>query len=178
MNLIETKSSHIEKKSSYIDPRLAYSKKSNIKKELLTVNSNNGNMNGRVRVVDSYVFDETSTASDLLRGRDLSGSYAIVTGANRGVGLEISKALAYAGCTVILGCRNLKTSQAACDSLLRDRVIEKDLRNSSVYRDVISYINNHFRILYINIFLVYVNVISQTCVRYSYDVFPKFIYII
>lgn len=138
MNLIETKSSHIEKKSSYIDPRLAYSKKSNIKKELLTVNSNSGgNMNGRVRVVDSYVFDETSTASDLLRGRDLSGSYAIVTGANRGVGLEISKALAYAGCTVILGCRNMKTSQAACDSLLRDRVIEKSsLRNSSVYRDV------------------------------------------
>ena len=136
MNLIETTSSHIEKKSSYIDPRLAYSKKSNIKKELLTVNSNSGNMNGRVRVVDSYVFDETSTASDLLRGRDLSGSYAIVTGANRGVGLEISKALAYAGCTVILACRNMKTSQAACDSLLRDRVIEKSLRNSSVYRDM------------------------------------------
>lgn len=137
MNLIETKSSHIEKKSSYIDPRLAYSKKSNIKKELLTVNSNSGgNMNGRVRVVDSYVFDETSTASDLLRGRDLSASYAIVTGANRGVGLEISKALACAGCTVILGCRNLKTSQAACDSLLRDRVIEKSIRNSSVYRDM------------------------------------------
>lgn len=80
--------------------------------------SGNGGRGGLAEIV----FDEMSTASDIVRGRDFTGSYAIVTGANRGVGLEITRALSFAGCSVIMACRNLKTAQTACDSLQRDRV--------------------------------------------------------
>lgn len=79
------------------------------------------NSRGGSRRVE-FVFDDMSTASDIIRGRDLSGLCAIVTGANRGVGLEITKALAFVGCSVILACRNVKFAQSICDSLQRDRV--------------------------------------------------------
>lgn len=37
-----------------------------------------------------------------------NGKVALVTGANRGIGLEISHALAAKGCTVVMGCRDKK----------------------------------------------------------------------
>lgn len=39
----------------------------------------------------TFEIDENSTALDLIRDRDLSGKYAIVVGANRGVGMKIKK---------------------------------------------------------------------------------------
>ena len=44
---------------------------------------------------------------------DLSGKVAIVTGANAGLGLEITKGLAGAGATVVMACRNLDKAGAA-----------------------------------------------------------------
>ena len=44
---------------------------------------------------------------------DQTGRVAIVTGANAGLGLEITKGLAGAGATVIMGCRNLDKAEAA-----------------------------------------------------------------
>ncbi len=44
---------------------------------------------------------------------DLTGRVAIVTGANAGLGLEITKGLAGAGATVIMACRNLDKAEAA-----------------------------------------------------------------
>ncbi len=44
---------------------------------------------------------------------DLSGRVAIVTGANAGLGLEITKGLAGAGATVVMACRNLDKAEAA-----------------------------------------------------------------
>lgn len=44
---------------------------------------------------------------------DLSGKVAVVTGANAGLGLEVTKGLAGAGATVVMACRNLDKAEAA-----------------------------------------------------------------
>ncbi len=44
---------------------------------------------------------------------DQSGRTALITGANSGLGLQTAKALAGAGATVLLGCRNLDKARAA-----------------------------------------------------------------
>jgi NAD(P)-dependent dehydrogenase (short-subunit alcohol dehydrogenase family) len=44
---------------------------------------------------------------------DLTGRTAIVTGANSGIGFEIAAALAGAGATVVLACRNPERAEAA-----------------------------------------------------------------
>ena len=46
------------------------------------------------------------TADDVLRGVDLTGRTAIVTGGTSGIGLETCKALARAGARVVAGARN------------------------------------------------------------------------
>jgi len=56
-----------------------------------------------------------STAKEVLDfyNVDLSGKTAIITGANSGIGLETSKALASVGCRVIMACRNVQAGRAA-----------------------------------------------------------------
>ena len=49
---------------------------------------------------------------------DQSGRTALVTGANSGLGLQTAKALAEAGATVLLGCRNLEKAEAARAEIL------------------------------------------------------------
>jgi len=49
-------------------------------------------------------------------GKYLAGKTAIVTGGNSGIGLEVSKALAYAGARVILCSRSVKAGQSAVES--------------------------------------------------------------
>lgn len=48
----------------------------------------------------------------------LAGDIALVTGATRGIGLATAKALAEAGATVALGCRDLDTGRAVEQTLL------------------------------------------------------------
>eukprot|EP01083_Nonionella_stella_P073083 197372_1 len=50
---------------------------------------------------------------------DLSGFYAIVTGANRGIGYEITKSLIQRGCNVVLACRNANRAKQAIHSITR-----------------------------------------------------------
>lgn len=75
--------------STYTDPRLAFAV------EEQTQN---------VRDVRQR-FDASSTALQVLHGKDLSGKLAVITGANAGIGLETAKSLAFHGCEVILACR-------------------------------------------------------------------------
>lgn len=51
-------------------------------------------------------FDATSTTSDVIKGIDLSGKVAIVTGGYAGIGLETTKTLATAGATAVLPVRD------------------------------------------------------------------------
>lgn len=52
-------------------------------------------------------FNATSTAADVIKGIDLTGKIAIVTGGNAGIGLETTKVLAAAGATVIVPARDI-----------------------------------------------------------------------
>lgn len=51
-------------------------------------------------------FNSRSTADEVLNGHDFTGKYAIVTGANSGIGFESAKALAKVGAHVVLACRS------------------------------------------------------------------------
>lgn len=51
-------------------------------------------------------FNATSTAADVIRGIDLAGKIAIVTGGYAGIGLETTRRLAEAGATVIVPARD------------------------------------------------------------------------
>lgn len=53
-------------------------------------------------------FNATSTTTDVIKGIDLTGKIAIVTGGDGGYGLEITKALTSAGATVIIPARNIE----------------------------------------------------------------------
>jgi NAD(P)-dependent dehydrogenase (short-subunit alcohol dehydrogenase family) len=56
-------------------------------------------------------FDATSTANDVIKGIDLRGKIAIVTGGNAGIGLETTKVLAAAGATVIVPARDTEKAR-------------------------------------------------------------------
>lgn len=62
--------SHIENKVAYVDPRLAFKEDER---------TNDGQVKQR--------FDASSTALQVLQGRDLTDHYVIVTGANSGIGV-------------------------------------------------------------------------------------------
>jgi NAD(P)-dependent dehydrogenase (short-subunit alcohol dehydrogenase family) len=53
-------------------------------------------------------FSRHSTADDVIRGIDLSGHRAVVTGASSGIGTETARALASAGAEVCLAVRNIE----------------------------------------------------------------------
>jgi NAD(P)-dependent dehydrogenase (short-subunit alcohol dehydrogenase family) len=57
-------------------------------------------------------FDATSTTSDVIKGLDLNGKTAIVTGGDGGLGLEITKALSKAGATVIVPARDTEKAKS------------------------------------------------------------------
>ncbi|WP_127127616.1 SDR family NAD(P)-dependent oxidoreductase [Pseudoflavitalea rhizosphaerae] len=56
-------------------------------------------------------FNAQSTTSDVIKGIDLTGRTAIVTGGNAGIGLETAKTLAAAGATVIIPARDVEKAK-------------------------------------------------------------------
>ena len=72
-------------------------------------------------------FGPHTTAREVLRGRDLSGAIAIVTGGYSGIGLETTRALAEAGATVIAPARTPEKARASIDGIRGVELEEMDL---------------------------------------------------
>jgi hypothetical protein len=75
-------------------------------------------------------FGPTTTARQTLRGIDLSGKVAVVTGGYSGIGLETTRALAEAGATVIVPARTPDKARQALSSIPRVEQGRLDLLDS------------------------------------------------
>lgn len=103
--MMVTINSHINKKTTYTDPRLAFA-----------VEEKDGPDDFRQH------FDSCSTALQVLHGRDLTGRVAIVTGANSGIGFETCRALAFHGAQVVLACRDSESANRSIQKITEERV--------------------------------------------------------
>ncbi|XP_054525554.1 WW domain-containing oxidoreductase isoform X5 [Pan troglodytes] len=92
---------HINKRTTYLDPRLAF-----------TVDDNLTKPTTRQR------YDGSTTAMEILQGRDFTGKVVVVTGANSGIGFETAKSFALHGAHVILACRNMARASEAVSRIL------------------------------------------------------------
>ena len=63
----------------------------------------------------------STKALQILHGLDLSTRVAVVTGANSGIGFEISRSLALHGCRVVLACRNFNRAEQAAGKIRSER---------------------------------------------------------
>ncbi|MFF1923355.1 SDR family NAD(P)-dependent oxidoreductase [Streptomyces sp. NPDC058221] len=82
-------------------------------------------------------FDASSTADDVLRGIDLTGVRAIVTGGSSGIGAETARALTAAGAEVTLAVRNTDAGDTVATAIegstggIRPRVVRLDLADQA-----------------------------------------------
>lgn len=93
---------HVNKRTTCVDPRLACS----ITKTKATSK-----------------FDVDSTAMAVLRGRDMRGKTALITGANSGIGFETARVLSLHGCHVVLLCRDKVKGDNAANRILKDQIV-------------------------------------------------------
>lgn len=72
-------------------------------------------------------FGAATTADEVLRGIDLGGKLALVTGGYSGIGLETTRSLVKAGATVVVPARRPETAERALAGLPGVEVDEMDL---------------------------------------------------
>ncbi|WP_027348743.1 SDR family NAD(P)-dependent oxidoreductase [Halotalea alkalilenta] len=80
-------------------------------------------------------FGATTTAQEVLEGRDLSNLTVIVTGGHSGLGLETSRALAGAGARVIVAARDEQAARAKTRDIANIEVERLDLSELASVRD-------------------------------------------
>lgn len=72
-------------------------------------------------------FNGKSTTTEVIKGIDLIGKIAIVTGGNAGIGLETTKVLAAAGATVIVPARDIDKARKNLDGIPNVEIEPMDL---------------------------------------------------
>lgn len=87
------------------------------------------NYNGALQKPIVSGFNAKSTSAEVIKGIDLTGKIAIVTGGNTGIGLETVKTLANAGATVIVPARNIKKAKKNLQGIDNIEIEEMDLIN-------------------------------------------------
>lgn len=76
-------------------------------------------------------FNGKSTANDVIKGINLSGKIAIVTGGHTGIGLETTKMLSNAGATVIVPARDITKAQKNLHGIANVELEKMDLMDSA-----------------------------------------------
>lgn len=74
-------------------------------------------------------FSMASTSNEVIKGIDLSGKNAIVTGGNTGIGLETTRTLAKAGATVIVPARDIEKAKRNLKGINNVEIVAMDLMN-------------------------------------------------
>lgn len=74
-------------------------------------------------------FNASSTSNDVIKGIDLTGKIAIITGGNTGIGLETTKTLAAAGATVIVLARDTEKAKKNLEGMVNVELEKMDLMN-------------------------------------------------
>lgn len=72
-------------------------------------------------------FSTASTATEVIKGIDLKGKIAIVTGGNAGIGLETTKVLVAAGATVIVPARDIEKAKKNLEGIQNVEIASMDL---------------------------------------------------
>lgn len=85
------------------------------------------NYQGALQQPTGSGFHAESTTADVIKGIDLSGKIAIVTGGNTGIGLETTKSLIAAGATVIVPARDVEKAKKNLQGLPHVEVESMDL---------------------------------------------------
>lgn len=87
------------------------------------------NYNGALQKPIGSSFSKKSTSKEVIKGIDLTGKIAIVTGGNTGIGLETVKTLASAGATVIVPARDIEKAKKNLQGISNVEIEEMDLMN-------------------------------------------------
>lgn len=85
------------------------------------------NYNGVLQKPIGSGFNTISTSAEVVKGIDLTGKVAIVTGGNTGIGLETVRTLANAGATVIVPARNIEKAKKNLQGISNVEIEEMDL---------------------------------------------------
>jgi len=85
------------------------------------------NYNGALQQPIGSGFNAKSTSTEVIKGIDLTGKIAIVTGGNTGIGLETVKILANAGATVIAPARDIAKAKKNLKGISNVEIEEMDL---------------------------------------------------
>jgi NAD(P)-dependent dehydrogenase (short-subunit alcohol dehydrogenase family) len=87
------------------------------------------NYNGVLQKPIGSGFNATSTTKDVIKGIDLTGKIAIVTGGYNGLGLEITKTLTSAGATVIIPAKDIEKAKINLSGITNVEIETLDLTN-------------------------------------------------
>jgi len=87
------------------------------------------NYHGKLQKATGSGFGVKSTSKEIIKGIDLTGKTAIVTGGNTGIGLETAKTLAAAGATVIVPARDAEKAKRNLEGTQNVIIENMDLMN-------------------------------------------------
>ena len=91
----------------------------------------NNNYQGALQKPIGSGFNAKSTTGDVIKGIELTGKTAIVTGGNVGIGLETTKAFIAAGATVIVLARDTEKAAKNLEGLSNVKIEKLDLSSPS-----------------------------------------------